>query len=264
MAADNSPVSQMSLFGNEAAMAFQSMVHDLRQDLARYRYKLKQPTLAIILLFPGFQAVALYRISRWLDTRHRRGLWWLPVRLLEAVVTRSVEIITGIYISPNAQIGPGLYFPHFGCIFIGNYSVIGKNCDIYQGVTLGYSGRQEDGGYPVVGDRVVVAAGAKVLGPIHIGNDAAIGANAVVTKSMPEHAVVVGIPGKLHSRRGSFDLIRYPGYQEDPERIDSLARQAEQQQESERFPQQRNMSEGVPLQISSVDYPYGLHTENVR
>ena len=209
-------------------MTFQTMLRYLRQDLARYRYKLSKPAPAIILLFPGFQAVALYRISRWLDTRNRRGGWWVPIIMVEAIVTRFVEIITGIYISPNADIGPGLYFPHFGNIFIGNYAVIGANCDIYQGVTLGYSGRQEAGGYPVLADRVVVSAGAKVLGPVHIGADTVIGANAVVTKSIPEHAVVVGIPGKTQSLRGSFDLIRYPGYQQDPARLDSLARQHRQ------------------------------------
>jgi serine O-acetyltransferase len=206
-------------------MTFQIMLDHLRQDLARYRYKLKKPAIAIILLFPGFQAVAMYRISRWLNTRSRHGFWWLPIVAIEAVATRIIEIITGIYISPNANVGPGLYFPHFGCIFIGNYAAIGKNCDIYQGVTLGYSGRKEAGGYPTLADRVVVAAGAKVLGPIHIGNDAMIGANAVVTKSMPEHAVVVGIPAKVHSVLGSFDHIRYPGYQQDEARLASLARQ---------------------------------------
>lgn len=238
-------------------MSFQTMLNHLRQDLARYRYKLKRPSLAIILLFPGFQAIALYRISRWLNTRNRRGIHWLPISLLEAIITRFVEIITGIYISPNANIGPGLYFPHFGCIFIGNYSVIGSNCDIYQGVTLGYSGRQEDGGYPVLADRIVVSTGAKVLGPIHIGNDAVIGANAVVTKSMPEHAVVVGIPGKLQSLRGSFDHIRYPGYQQDPERTASYARQQSQQQASSSLAQPVVTDEHASLEITAVHHRNG-------
>lgn len=204
-------------------MTFREMLRDLRWDLARYHHKLRQPKLAIVLLFPGFQAVAFYRISRWLNTRSKRHLvWWWPLLILEAVVTRLVEIVTGIYISPNAQIGAGLYFPHFGCIFIGEGAVIGRNCDVYQGVTIGYSGRPGQSGYPVLGDRVFVAAGAKVIGPLQVGHDVAIGANAVLTKAAPDHVVVLGIPGKVHSRQGSFDLIRYPGWADDPIRQASL------------------------------------------
>ena len=194
----------------------------LRWDLARYRERLGQPALAIVLLFPGFQAIALYRISHWLNTRGRKGAIWWPLIVVEALITRLVEISTGIYISPNAQIGPGLYFPHFGCIFIGDQSVIGRNCDIYQGVTIGYGGRRRNGGYPVLGDRVFVAAGAKVLGPIQVGDDAVIGANAVVTKSADARAVLVGVPARAHAHTGSFDMIRYPGYLTDPQRQASL------------------------------------------
>lgn len=203
-------------------MTFRETLQHLRWDLARYRERLGQPALAIMLLFPGFQAVALYRISRWLNTRGRKGLIWWPIIGLEAVLTRIVEIITGIYISPNAQIGPGLYFPHFGCIFIGDRSVIGSNCDIYQGVTIGYGGRKAKGGYPVLGDRTFVAAGAKVLGPLQLGDDVVVGANAVVTKSADARAVLVGIPARVHSYAGSFDMIRYPGYATDPQRQASL------------------------------------------
>ena len=98
-----------------------------------------------------------------------------------------------------------------------------SNSDIYQGVTIGYNVRAgESGGYPTIGDRVFLAAGSKVIGPIQIGNDVAVGANAVVTKSALAHAVVLGIPGKVHSYAGSFDLIRYPNWESDPERQKSL------------------------------------------
>jgi len=207
-------------------MNLRETLRDLHWDLERYQHRLRKPKLAILLLFPGFQAVALYRISRWLNTRSKQHLfWWWPVIILEAMSARFVEIITGIYISPNAQIGAGLYFPHFGGIFIGDGAVIGRNCDIFQGVTIGYSGRHGQSGYPVLGDRVFVAAGAKVIGPIHVGNDVAVGANAVVTKSVPDHAVVLGIPGQTYSRQGSFDLIRYPGWENDPARRQSLLQQ---------------------------------------
>lgn len=203
-------------------ITFTETLQHLRWDLARYRERLNRPTLAIVLLFPGFQALALYRLSRWLNTRGRKGPLWWPIIALEALVTRLVEIATGIYISPNAQIGPGLYFPHFGCIFIGDRTVIGRNCDVYQGVTIGYSGRRGQGGYPVLGDRTVVAAGAKVLGPLRLGDDVVVGANAVVTKSAADRAVLIGIPARAHSHAGSFDLIRYPGYATDHARLASL------------------------------------------
>jgi serine O-acetyltransferase len=204
-------------------MTFRETINDLRWDLERYHYRLHQSKLAIILLFPGFQAVAMYRVSRWLDTRSKmRYFWWWPIIVLEAIATRITEIITGIYISPMAQLGAGLLFPHFGGIYIGKRTVLGRNCDIYQGVTIGYNVHADESGYPVVGDRAFVAAGAKIFGPIQIGNDVAVGANAVVTKPAPDHAVVLGIPGKAHSYAGSFDLIRYPGWETDPDRQASL------------------------------------------
>jgi serine O-acetyltransferase len=207
-------------------MTFQEMINDLRWDLARCQYRLHQPKLAIVLFFPGFQAVALYRISRWLDThRQRHHFWWWPLIALEVIVKRITEIVTGVFISPQAQIGAGLLLPHFGGIYIGNGTVVGRNCDVYQGVTIGYNvSTGQEGGYPTVGDRVFLGSGAKVFGPIQIGNDVAIGANAVINKPAPDHAVVLGVPGKVNSYKGSFGLIRYPGWESDPERQASLQR----------------------------------------
>jgi serine O-acetyltransferase len=204
-------------------MTFRMMLADLAYDLDRYASRVHKPRVAIVLLLPGFQAVAAYRISRWLDTRSKYGcpLWW-PIIVLEAIALRLVEIITGTYISPRARIGPGLLFPHFGGVIIGEGVTIGRNCDIYQGVTLGYNGAGEDDAYPTLGDRVMVAAGAKVIGRLTIGSDVLIGANAVVTRSLPDRAVATGVPARICSRRGSFDFVHYPGEAHDLERTRSL------------------------------------------
>src|SRR5690606_7917954 len=145
----------------------------------------------------------------------------LPVfALLYALLRRFTEIVTGIYIRPDAQIGAGLYMPHFGGIVLGGK--LGRKCDVYQAVTVGHTGRPGQG-HPVIGDRVYIGPGAKLFGSITIGNDVAIGANAVVTKSVPDRAVVVGVPARIISYKGSFDLVMYPGMETDPERTASMA-----------------------------------------
>jgi serine O-acetyltransferase len=208
---------------HEDRMTVRKLLAALKYDLERCKYRLKKPGTAIVWFFPGFQALAFYRVRRWLNTRSkaRNPLWW-PIIIMEAVAARCIEIITGIYIDPDATIGPGLYIPHFGGIVIGERVVIGRNCDIHQGVTIGVGGRAPRG-YPVVGDRAYIGAGAKVIGPIEIGDDVAIGANAVVTKSIPDRAVAVGIPARIISYEGSFEYIYYPGEGQDIDRIQSLS-----------------------------------------
>jgi len=204
-------------------ISFRATLRAIRADLGRARHYVNRSSLAVILLFPGFQAVATYRLCRWLNqhSNARRFYWW-PVIALQAIWVRFTEIITGAYISQKADIGPGLLIVHFGAIAIGE-ATVGRNCDIYQGVTLGYGGHDDKAGYPELGDRVFVAAGAKVIGKIKIGNDVAIGANAVVTRSVPDRAVVGGIPAKILSMQGSFGLVHYPGKENDAERAASLA-----------------------------------------
>ena len=107
----------------------------------------------------------------------------------------------------NTKIGEGFYIGHFSGIVISSAAVIGKNCNISQGVTIGISGKGEDRGCPIIGDNVYIGAGAKVIGRITIGNNVAIGANAVVTKDVPDNAVVVGIPAKIISMDGASEIL---------------------------------------------------------
>ena len=114
---------------------------------------------------------------------------------------------TGIYLSPTAKIGKGFFVGHFGQIFIGADTTIGEDCNVAQGVTLGYAYNKGKWGVPHLGDRVFLAAGAKVIGPIHLANGTVVGANAVVTKSTEENAVMVGVPAKAISFKGSQEYI---------------------------------------------------------
>jgi serine O-acetyltransferase len=120
----------------------------------------------------------------------------------------------GILIPPSTSIGSGFYIGHFGGIVIHEKSVIGKNCDISQGVTLGQANRGRNKGYPTLGDNVYIGPGAKIVGAIIIGNNVAIGANCVVTKDVPDNSVVVGVPGKVISQQGSAGYVIRTDYEE--------------------------------------------------
>ena len=120
-----------------------------------------------------------------------------------------VEITTGIHIIPEIDIGPGFYIGHFGNIFLGGKTKIGKFFNISQGCTSGYAGRSENRGVPEIGNNVYIAPGAKIIGNIKIGNDVAVGANAVVTRDLPDNSVAVGIPAKIISYSGSKDFVVY-------------------------------------------------------
>ena len=137
-------------------------------------------------------ALAGHRASHWL-WRHRGRL---PARAL-AELTRA---LTGVDIHPAAAISPGVFIDHATGVVIGETAEIGADVTIYQGVTLGGTSLDQGKRHPTVGDRVIIGAGAKILGPITIGHDSAVGANAVVVKPAPPASVVVGVPGQVIGR----------------------------------------------------------------
>jgi serine O-acetyltransferase len=178
-----------------------------------------------ILSNPGMWAVVGYRFCRWVYTLKAHWLIQKPFRLLAAIVSLIVQVTTGITLPGRAKIGPGLYIPHTGYIVVNSRAVIGANCRLPQGVTIGHRGEGREGawGSPTIGDRVYIGPGAAVIGPITIGDDALISVGAVVTRSVLARGVVAGNPARLISRRGSFDLIEYPGMDFDTDRLASLA-----------------------------------------
>ncbi len=144
-------------------------------------------------LYPGFRAVIYYRLAAWL---HRRG-----VKILPLLVFARTTSATGADIWPQAEIGPGFVVRHTP-VYVGIGVRIGRNCTLLQNVTLGEKlapGTAER--YPILGDDVVVGAGAVVLGPVRIGDGAVIGANSVVTRDVPAGAVAVGAPARLVGTR---------------------------------------------------------------
>ncbi len=145
------------------------------------------------LLSQGFQALLVYRVFRWCYERR------IPTQPVRFFVERLVEMITGISIPSQAAIGKGLRIHHFGGIIVHSKAVIGENCTIFQGVTLGDRGGW--GGAPRVGNRVLIGAGAKVIGNILIGDDCIIGANAVVLAAVPAAHLAVGVPAITKQRK---------------------------------------------------------------
>jgi serine O-acetyltransferase len=144
----------------------------------------------------------------------------LVLNILAAMVQVVVEVITHVTLPVSVEIGPGLYIAHTGYIVVGSKARIGSHCTLTQGVTIGHAGggEQDRSGCPTIGDRVYIGPGAILIGPITVGDDALIGAGAVVTRSVPPRGVMAGNPARLLSRRGSFDLISYPGMENDPAR----------------------------------------------
>lgn len=145
-----------------------------------------------VFLYPSFHAILRYRVANWFYRRKRFFIArWIAVR-----ATRK----TGIEIHPGATIGKGLFIDHGLGVIIGETTIIGDNVTIYQGVTLGGTGKESGKRHPTIGDNVMISAGAKVLGSFKVGDDSKIGAGSVVLKEVPPNSTVVGIPGKVVRR----------------------------------------------------------------
>ena len=152
--------------------------------------------LEVIFCYSGLHAIWMHRISHFL---FKRG-WIVSARL----ISNFCRFLTGIEIHPGATIGDGLFIDHGTGIVIGETAEIGRNVTLYQGVTLGGTGKERGKRHPTIGNNVVVATGAKVLGSFKVGDHAKIGAGSVVLKEVPPHATVVGIPGRvvvLHGKK---------------------------------------------------------------
>jgi len=145
--------------------------------------------LEVALLYPGVHALWAHRASHALWLKGARG----PARAL----SQAARFWTGIEIHPGAQIGEGLFIDHGAGVVIGETAVVGTDVTIYHGVTLGGTSLEPGKRHPTIGDRVTVGAGAKVLGPVKVGSDSRIGANAVLVRSVDDHSVVVGVPGQV-------------------------------------------------------------------
>jgi serine O-acetyltransferase len=158
-----------------------------RDPAARSRWE-------IIFLYSGFHALVTYRIA------HRLLLMRIP--FIPRFLSQQARFFTGIEIHPGASIGKGLFIDHGMGVVIGETSILGDNITLYQGVTLGGTGKEKGKRHPTLGNNVVAGTGAKILGNITIGDNSYIGANAVVIKDVPHNSTVVGVPGRITRQDG--------------------------------------------------------------
>ena len=167
---------------------------NIKADIARYdifgAYKFKY-----LLFAQEFYAVLIYRFGKYADKTGNPAIRFFLKKVYFVLNKIVSEICAGIYVALESDIGKGLQFGHFGGIYI--IGKIGKNCTISQQVVIGYKGGFSGGKCPTLGDNVYVGAGAKIVGGITIGNNAKIGANAVVLDDIPDNATAVGIPAKV-------------------------------------------------------------------
>ncbi|MBP1763401.1 MAG: serine O-acetyltransferase [Firmicutes bacterium] len=157
----------------------------------------------VLLCYSGLHAIWMYRIAHYF---YLRG--WI---LLPRMISNFARFLTGIEIHPGATIGEGLFIDHGSGVVIGETTEIGDNVTLYQGVTLGGTGKEKGKRHPTIGNNVVVATGAKVLGSFKVGDNSKIGAGSVVLKEVPPNSTVVGIPGKVVIHEGEKIISRLSG-----------------------------------------------------
>ena len=192
----------------KAASTLNKIAASIKYDIkaVRERDPAAKSDAEVLLLYSGMHALLAYRVSHFL---HEKKLY-LPAR----AVSQLARFATGIEIHPGAKIGKGLVIDHGMGVVIGETAEIGDNCTLYQGVTLGGTGKDVGKRHPTLGNNVLVGAGAKVLGPFKIGDGSKIAANAVVLEEIPENSTAVGIPAKVVKREGArvedLDQIHIP------------------------------------------------------
>ena len=172
------------------------MFDRLREDIASVfeRDPAARTGFEVLTTYPGFHAVLVHRITHW--------LWQRNLKWLARVLSNVARLFTGIEIHPGAVIGRRVFIDHGMGVVIGETTIVGDNVLLYQGVTLGGTGKETGKRHPTLGNNVVIGAGAKILGDITIGDNSYIGANAVVIKNVPPNSTVVGIPGRITKQEG--------------------------------------------------------------
>ncbi len=177
----------------------------LLEDIRAYRRNdpAARSNLEVALLYNGLHATFFYRIAHWLHTHH--------FCFLARWLSQVTKFFTGIEIHPAAKIGRRLVIDHGTGIVIGATAEIGDDCLLYQGVTLGGTGKDVGKRHPTLGNNIMVGCGAKILGPFKVGDNARIAANSVVLREVPENATVVGVPGRIVRISGEkLDHIHTP------------------------------------------------------
>lgn len=172
------------------------MLEHIKADIesVKKRDPAARSTLEILLTYSGLHAVLMYRVAHWF---YKQKLYTVA-----RCISQFARLLTGIEIHPGAKIGKGFFIDHGSGVVIGETTEIGDNCLVYQGVTLGGTGKEKGKRHPTLGNNVMVGAGARVLGPFKVGDNAKIAANAVVLEEVPPNCTAVGVPARIVRKNG--------------------------------------------------------------
>ena len=175
---------------------FEKLIKSVKSDIesVKRRDPAARSTIEILLTYSGLHAIIMYRAAHWFHTR--------KMFVIARCISQFARFLTGIEIHPGAKIGKGFFIDHGAGVVIGETTEIGDNCLIYQGVTLGGTGKEKGKRHPTLGNNVMVGSGARVLGPFKVGDNAKIAANAVVLEEVPPNCTAVGVPARIVKRNG--------------------------------------------------------------
>ncbi|MGC2110398.1 MAG: serine O-acetyltransferase [Candidatus Korobacteraceae bacterium] len=225
----------------------------MREDIAAVleRDPAAKSGFEVVLLYSGLHALWAHRFHHW--------LWIHNWRFLARALSQVARVVTGIEIHPGAEIGRRFFVDHGMGVVIGETTVIGDDVTVYQGVTLGGTGKETGKRHPTLRNNVVVGSGARVLGNIVIGEDSRIGAGSVVLRDVPDHSTVVGVPGHIVLRQGKRVVITDPKQINDPlsEALAAVANEVKKLKEEVRELQGRELlpSDGDRLrEVIEIDY----------
>ena len=185
-----------------------SFIDNIKHDIQsiKERDPAAHSSLEIILTYSGIHAVIMHRVAHWFYKKN--------LKLIARAISQLSRCITGIEIHPGAKIGKGLLIDHGSGVVIGETAEIGDNCLIYQGCTLGGTGKEHGKRHPTLGNNVMVGSGAKILGPFKVGDGAKIAANAVVLEEVPPNCTAVGVPARIVKQNGKkvcdLDQVHIP------------------------------------------------------
>lgn len=223
-----------------------SLFKRLRRDIEAVfeRDPAARSVLEVLLCYPGLKAIWAHRVAHW--------LWQRNFKLLARVISQISRFFTQIEIHPGAKIGEGVFIDH-GCgVVIGETAEVGNNVTIYQGVTLGGTGKEKGKRHPTIEDNVVIGTGARILGSFRVGANSRIGAGAVVLREVPPNSTVVGNPGRVVVQNGvrtdQLDMIHMPDpvanmFDQLQRQIDKLSQRIERLEEENRA--LRRLQEGL-------------------
>jgi serine O-acetyltransferase len=186
------------------------LFRSMREDIASVfeRDPAAKSTLEVLLCYSGLHVLWFYRADHW--------LWNHGMRLLARWLSQVARLLTAIEIHPGAQIGRRLFIDHGMGVVIGETSIVGDDVTLYQGVTLGGTGKETGKRHPTIGNGVVIGAGARVLGNIRVGDNCRVGAGSVVLRDVPDNSTIVGVPGHIVFRNGKRVVITDPKQINDP------------------------------------------------